>query len=244
VVQTIVCMRWGQRYGVDYVNRLWSMIRRHTRRPTRLVCYTDDVDGLDPAVESYALPEIRLPERLAMLPWRKISLWRPDLPGLAGETLYIDLDVVITGPLDDFFDYEPGRFCIIRNWTASHGGTGNTTCYRFLPGSAPHLFERMEREPDVVYRSYGNSQTFVSREVGQPTAYWPAPWCLSFKHSLLPPFPLNFLKAPKLPPDARLIAFTGQPDPDQALVGRWPMPAWKRLYKHVRPTPWIAEHWH
>ena len=19
--------------------------------------------------------------------------------------------------------------------------------------------------------------------------------------------------------------------------------AWKRLYKHVRPTPWITEHW-
>lgn len=243
MAQTIVCMRWGQRYGVEYVNRLWSMIRRHTRRPTRLVCYTDSTQGLDPAVEAYPLPEIRLPQRLAMLPWRKISLWRPDLPGLSGETLYIDLDVVITGPLDDFFDYEPGKFCIIRNWTASHGGTGNTTCYRFVPGSAAHLFDRMEREPEVVYRTYGNSQTFVSREVGQPTAYWPAPWCLSFKHSLMPPFPLNFLVAPKLPPDARLIAFTGQPDPDQALLGRWPMPAWKRLYKHVRPTPWIAEHW-
>ena len=104
MAQTIVCMRWGQRYGVDYVNRLWSMIRRHARRPTRLVCYTDDTKGLDAAVEAYPLPEIRLPQRLAMLPWRKISLWRPDLPGLSGETLYIDLDVVITGPLDDFFD--------------------------------------------------------------------------------------------------------------------------------------------
>ena len=68
MAQTIVCMRWGQRYGVDYVNRLWSMIRRHTRRPTRLVCYTDDTKGLDPAVEAYPLPEIRLPQRLAMLP--------------------------------------------------------------------------------------------------------------------------------------------------------------------------------
>lgn len=242
-MQTVVCMRWGDRYGVDYVNRLWSMIRRHTRRPTRLVCYTDSPLGADPAIECYPLPPIELPERLRFLPWRKISLWRPTLEGVSGEALYLDLDIVITGPLDDFFDYEQGKFCVIRNWTRSQGGTGNTTAYRFTVGSAVHLFERMEREPMAVYREFGNSQTFVTRAIGLPTAYWPERWCVSFKHSLLPPWPLNFLRAPRLPEDARIVAFTGHPDPDEALEGRWPAAGLKKLYKHVRPTPWIAEHW-
>ena len=74
--------------------------------------------------------------------------------------------------------------------------------------------------------------------------FWPREWCLSFKHSLMPPWPLNFIQAAKLPPTARIIAFTGKPDPDEARDGHWPVKgAWKRLYKHVRPTPWIAEHW-
>ena len=49
--QTVICMKWGTRYGPDYVNRLYSMVQRHTKRPTRLVCYTDDPAGLDRGVE-------------------------------------------------------------------------------------------------------------------------------------------------------------------------------------------------
>ena len=35
--QTVICMKWGTRYGPDYVNRLYSMVQRHTKRQTRLV---------------------------------------------------------------------------------------------------------------------------------------------------------------------------------------------------------------
>jgi len=243
MAQTIVCMKWGTRYGADYVNRLWSMIQRNTRRPTRLVCYTDDPAGVTLGVELHPLLPIELPEPIRWRPWRKLALWAPALPGVQGEALYLDLDVVIAGSLDEFFDFEPGNFCVIRNWTASLGGVGNTTAFRFRVGSAPHLFERMEREGAEVRRLFGNEQAFVTREIGLPTAFWPEAWCVSFKHSLLPPWPLNFWRSPKLPEGARLVAFTGKPDPDEALEGRWPAPWHKRIYKHVRPTPWIAEHW-
>ena len=74
--------------------------------------------------------------------------------------------------------------------------------------------------------------------------FWPEDWCVSFKHSLMPLWPLNFVVPPKLPKDTKLVAFTGKPDPDEARDGIWPVKAqWKRLYKQVRPTPWIAEHW-
>jgi hypothetical protein len=74
--------------------------------------------------------------------------------------------------------------------------------------------------------------------------FWPQPWCLSFKHSLLPRWPLNFFLIPKLPEGTKVVAFTGKPDPHEARDGHWPVTApWKRLYKHVRATPWVAEHW-
>ena len=71
-MQTIVCMKWGTRYPALYVNRLWSMIKRHTVRPTRLVCFTDDPTGVDPAVEVFPLPEIDIPDAIAWTPWRKL----------------------------------------------------------------------------------------------------------------------------------------------------------------------------
>jgi hypothetical protein len=46
-----------------------------------------------------------------------------------------------------------------------------------------------------------------------------------------------------LPRDAKIVAFTGRPDIDEARDG-WSDPRWyKKLYKRVRPTPWIADHW-
>lgn len=236
-------MKWGTRYSTDYVNRLWSMIVRNTSRPTRLVCYTDDAGGLDPAIETFDLPPINLPEAIRWTPWRKLSLWRPDLEGVSGEVLWLDLDVVITGSIDDLFDYRPGRFCVIRNWTQAREGIGNTSVFRFRVGSAPHLVERVEADPAAIRRRHRNEQIFVTREGGFDIAFWPEDWCVSFKHSLLPRWPLNLLRTPILPANTRIVAFTGKPDQDEAAEGRWPAPWYKKFYKSVRPTPWIADHW-
>ena len=120
-------MKWGTRYGVDYVNRLASMIRRNTRRPTRILCFTDQPHGIDPGVDTAPLPPINIPERVQWLGWRKISLWQAPLLDLAGDVLFLDLDVVITGSLDEFFDFEPGRYCVARNWSEPDLRVGNTS---------------------------------------------------------------------------------------------------------------------
>jgi hypothetical protein len=117
-MRTIVCMKWGTRYPAAFVNRLWSAIKRNTSRPTRLVCYTDDPGGIDKGVESLPIPQLVLPEKIANLPWRKMVLWAEELPGLSGYVLFLDLDIVITGSLDEFFTYAPeSSFCVIENWT-------------------------------------------------------------------------------------------------------------------------------
>ena len=54
---------------------------------------------------------------------------------------------------------------------------------------------------------------------------------------------MNHFLTPRLPEETRVVAFTGKPDPDEARDGRWPAPWYKKIYKAVRPTPWIAEHW-
>lgn len=43
---TVACVRWGHKYGPEYVERLAAGVRRHLRRSHRFVCYTDDVDAL------------------------------------------------------------------------------------------------------------------------------------------------------------------------------------------------------
>jgi len=242
-MQTIVSMKWGDRYPADYANRLWSMIKRNTSRPTRLLCFTDDPVGLDPEIIAHPLPPIVIPERVQWKGWRKISLWQAPLADLEGEVLYLDLDIVITGPIDVFFDYKPRKFCIAENWSQPGEGVGNTSVYRWTIGTNTHIYEDFIRDGETPVNTYKISQKYISA-VAHDMVYWPSEWTASFKHDLIPKWPMNFFQTPRLPKDTRIVAFTGKPDPDEAEIGKWPVTAWyKKLYKHVRPTPWITENW-
>ncbi len=235
-------MKWGSRYGADFVNRLYNSIQRNTHRKTRLVCFTDDGTGIHPNVQIEPIPELNLPTEHAHRPWRKITMWKYPLADLKGDVLFLDLDLIITGNLDVFFDYEPGRYCVAENWTQLGKGIGNTSCYRFPVGKFTHLYNNLHANSQAKIDEHRISQVYISREIGD-IVFWPALWCASFKHTLMPRWPLNFFKVPDLPTDTRIIAFTGKPDPDEARRGEWPAPWYKKIYKHVRPTPWIAEHW-
>ncbi len=240
----VVCMKWGTAYGPDYVNRLHAMVTRHLGRPHRFMCFTDDPAGIDAAVETAPLPPIDIAPERAMLPWRKIALFNRELADLAGATLFLDLDLVVTGALDPFFDYEPGRFCIIHNWTQPRRSIGNSSVYRFEVGADAYVLERFHSEPHERWiETYRNSQTFLSDSV-HDMAFWPAAWCVSFKRHLLPPWPLRLQRPAPLPDDARIVVFHGRPNPGDVLAGRWPEPnPLKRPFKQLRSPAWLAEHW-
>jgi len=102
--------------------------------------------GLDPAIEPFRFPPIELPELWRWRPWRKISLWQRELFGLSGDVLVLDLDIIVTGSIDVFFDFSPERtFCVIENWTqpGQRIGKKNTLGVppspRRAPGGLRHL---------------------------------------------------------------------------------------------------------
>lgn len=267
----VFCMKWGTRYGPDYVNRLWRSVRRHTTGDVRLVCFTDDVSGIDKAVDCRPLPAFDgVPDHLAVKPWRKLTLWAADLgKDLVGrDALVLDVDLVITGSLDALFAYEPKcPFVVWRNPTKPNSGVGNTSVFRYTVGSHPEILARFVANPEYVWKEeFRIEQELIAARLGDGTAaketgrtpavaddpfytglgvmrYWPEGWVLSFKEDLLPPWPARFWQVPALPAEARVVAFHGKPDPDEAAVGRWPCVWWKKLYKYVRPTPWVAENW-
>lgn len=239
----IACMKWGTRYGPEFVNRLYTAVVRNMTRPFRFICFTDDHTALNGAIECHPLPAINLPDEVAWTPWRKLSLWQSPLADIiSGDVLVLDIDLVITGPIDEFFDYKPGAYCVIENWTQPGQKIGNTSVFRIPVGRFPFIYDQFNDNPADILKDYRIEQQYISDQISE-FSFWPADWCLSFKHSIMPRFPTNWFKTPTLPPTAKIVAFTGHPDPDEARDGHWPAPWYKRHYKHVRPVPWIAQHW-
>lgn len=252
--QIVMCLKWGTKYGPEYTNRLYSMVSRNTSRPLRFVCFTDDPTGLRPEIETKEMPPFDLPEPLRFHPFRRMFIFKPELADLKGNILHLDVDLLVTGSIDAFFDHRPELdFIVCENWTQRGQGIGNMSVFRFRVGALTRVWDRFRPDPMAMRNLYRNSQTFVCRTLGD-VQFFPREWCLSFKHSLIPAWPLNFFKRPALPPEARIVAFTGKPDIHEAIRGEWPTEHghqkhspvrafFKKFYKHVRPAPWIAEHW-
>jgi len=240
---TIVCMKWGTLFPADYVNRLHRGVVRHAPAGTRFVCFTDDASGLEAGIEARPIPPIRLPATgIGGGPWRKLALWSRDI-GFTGDLLFLDLDVVIVGPLAEFFSFEPGKLCLIRNWTQKWDGVGNSSVMRLPAGGAPHLVDDFEADPVGLAAKHSNEQIFLTRESRLPTVFWPKGWCVSFKHELMPWFPRNLWVEAVKPPSARIVVFTGHPRPHEAAKGVWPAPWYKKHYKSLKPVRWIGDNW-
>ena len=43
----VFSVRWGTKYSIDYVNRLYNMVKRNLRADFKFYCQTDDTQGMD-----------------------------------------------------------------------------------------------------------------------------------------------------------------------------------------------------
>lgn len=244
-MKQILCMKWGDLYGPEYVNTLYRMVARNVSGPFRFVCLTDDAEGVLPEIETFPCPEIDIPSPYKLRGWRKLNLYAPSerLFGLEGDWLYLDLDVVVTGSLDPFFEYQPeADFIVMQNWTQPGSGIGNTSCYRFRVGAHPYLLDDLLAHHGDILARFRNSQTYISRSI-RSIEFWPDEWCVLFKTHCVPPWPQRFWKEPVLPLTAHVVAFPGVPNPHQAVRGEWPARWYKKTYKFIRPARWIKRYW-
>ena len=233
----VLCLKWGDYYGPEYVNRLYSGVKQNLSRPFRFVCVTDCAEGLAEGIEAIPFPP---PPAGWTREWPhifvKLNVFKNGFADLEGTTLFLDIDQIITGDLDRFFDYEPGKFCIIHNWIEFRKRIfrripkiGNSSCFRFEAGKMNHVYEKFvaEMEQALDRRMFNTEQAFMTYAVGlKNISWWPANWIKSFKRSCQRIFPLNLILPPKKA-DACIICFHGKPNPPQAIAG----------YRSTRKSP-------
>lgn len=250
----VICIKWGERYPADYVNRLYRMVKRHTTVPFTFYCFTEIDAGLDPAIIVRPLPELNVAPEDNRYAYRKeAALCQDDLGGLQGQrVLFFDLDVVIVDNIDDLFNFPQGDdFVIINDWNSRGNRVGQASCYSWRVGTLGYVKSYFEAHPkEVVAKYHTASQEFLSDQVVEKEGrlnFWPESWFRSFKLHCLPKGVLRHFIRPAIPAGAKVIAFHGSPKPHEAIAGKWSfeerIPLFKRIYKAVLPTPWIEQNW-
>jgi hypothetical protein len=177
--KTIVCLKYGDKYSSDYVNKLRSMTARHCSYDHQFVCFTDDSSGID---SNITIIPLKTKNDIHGW-WYKTFLFDPS-HGLNGSLLFIDLDVVIFNSIDGFFDYSPTKFCISRGFCKDNKNGMNSSCFKFDSGTYSHIYEDfMSDKTSIMNRLHGD-QDWIQEKINDHT-FWPEDWMMSYKWDMV-----------------------------------------------------------
>lgn len=96
----VYCFKWGDKYGPEYVNRLYASVKKWYNGEFRFHCVTDKFDGIDEAIQ---LVDITTFETHGgpIFTAQKIELMHV---ARSEHNIILDLDILIQGSLNELFD--------------------------------------------------------------------------------------------------------------------------------------------
>ena len=170
------CVCYGEKYSVEYVQKLYNMVQRNTTLEHNFFIFTDNIEmEIDGHVNIRTFPETLNGW------WNKMQLFRPDT--LEGDTLYMDLDVVITGNIDCFFNYEPEADFIGMNDFNPDTKIFNSSVFKFKPEAMKSKLWQPFTDDRIKWLRYSGDQNVISDLIiGHPgTKSFPDSWTQSYK---------------------------------------------------------------
>ena len=204
---TVACVDAGNYLGRgrEYVEKLRRMVARHLSLPHVFTCLTDygPVGNEHGDAPTFF---IALPPGLRGW-WNKIVLFRPGL--FEGRVLYLDLDSVITGPLDPLAAAKGILHLDRWGWDRKVYGSGVMV---FDAGEHADIWEKFTPE---VPRKFEGDQDFITSLGGWPAL--PDGLCVSYRY--------HCKKGP--PAGASVVCFHGSPKMHQLPAGHWAHEHWR-----------------
>lgn len=183
-VLTVLAWYWRQPNGraaylPEHVNTWAAMVRRNLSMPHRIACVTDTPQGLDRRIEIIAPPRdfenVRIPTWNERKPQclRRLSMFRPDAGKIFGDRFVcMDIDCVVTGPLDPLFDV-PDDFKMMIG-TEPKSRPYNGSMLLMTAGARPKVFTEFTPERAVMAGKHflGSDQAWIAFALGWGEKTW------------------------------------------------------------------------
>lgn len=107
--------KWGEKYGPEYVNRLYGALKRHVDVPFKLTCITDNTDGIHSDVElidyttfdPWDYPKDRIFTREKVVLMKRFT---------TGQNFWLDLDLLIQDNITDLVTRKLSKPTFIWNY--------------------------------------------------------------------------------------------------------------------------------
>lgn len=228
----VICLKHGNKYGADYVNKLYNMVQRHLTLEHRFVCFTENPTGLDSGIEIMTLPESR---RIQGWWWKPYIFKHGHFPS-GDVNLFFDLDMVIVDNIDKLATYMPDKFVgledvgrVFRKYPQKLG----SAVLKWPSNHFHDIWDKMEMDPTSVIRFRGD-QDWIWSLHRDNINFFPELWIQSYKWEIRSKSELIYngskyvfkdIRNPNINPETAVIAFHGTPNPedvqDPIIVDNW-----------------------
>jgi len=227
----ILCVRFGNKYSIEYVEKLRNMIKRNITVPHRIFCLTDDPHPIKD-VELI----IQKNQGYGKGWWHKVHMFDPSLP-LKGRILYMDLDVVICNNIDKLTQISGNTFMGIRDFNRKFHRDWkylNSSVMSWVHGTQKHIYDQFKQSPDVAMRMHGD-QDWTWKCARDRIKFWPEAWIQSYKWEIRNRSELQVINGVRqftsinndvvAPNDCSIMVFHGDPNPgivqDKVVLENW-----------------------
>ena len=227
---TVLCVRFGNKYGTEYVEKLRNMVSRHLTVPYEFCCLTDDQHPIE-GVKSI----VRSNEGYTKGWWHKVHMFDPSL-GLKGRVLYMDLDVIIHNNINRLVVGQEKRFMGIRDFNRKFNPNWNilnSSVMSWPSGLHPDIFTTFKTDPKKAQRLHGD-QDWIWQVAKSRITFWPDRWILSYKWEVRDRSEILYsgiqrtfksIRNALIPRDCSICVFHGDPNPhdvkDPYVVDNW-----------------------
>lgn len=227
----VICLKHGDKYGFNYVNKLYNMVSRHLSLPFKFVCFTDDANHIDARIETRLLPNA-----IYSGWWWKPYVFEKNHFSRGDVNLFLDLDTVIIDNIDHYFDYCVGDFVGLRDVSRAIKPKSfklGSAVLRWNAGQYSDIWETLVNNPNLIKSMHGD-QDLIWRLYKEDIKFYPDDWIRSYKWEIRNKSELIGVGAgtrfrdnrnPTVNPNTSIIAFHGYPKPcqvhDKIILDNW-----------------------
>lgn len=220
----LICVHHGNVYGPEYVLNLWKSANQHSTKDFNFYVFTDNIKQhpQDLGWNFIKLPDYSNKEKFNPW-WYKLEIFN-DSNGIFGNNLYMDLDVVIVGTIDNFWNWEPADFRICHDFNRAFNrniNQSNSSVMAWKDSSLDWLYTEFTENIENIIKRFRGDQDLIHDKMKNNLRWWPPEWAMSWKWEIknggkLSPHGAYRSDAAYIIPDStKIIVCHGNPNPHE-----------------------------